>query len=130
MLVHQLAPITVGKDHQLGNNFIERCATLATSDSNYVVIHIKIEVDSIHLLWPESERLALSHACQLKLLRPLPQQRDVILVGILATALSECLLGDLCIEIIVSKIGCDRHPLDQRLGRGDRPCLRIQRRIE
>ena len=102
LLMHELAPAAVGKDHQLGHDLVEGRTALSAGDGDDVVDHIEIEVNAIILLGTQTETLALFHAPTLKYLRPLPEQSDVFLVGIITAALGQRLLAHMLIQLVVT----------------------------
>ena len=77
VLVHELAPGAVGKNHQLGDDLVERCTALAAHDTDNLVVHIKIEIDAVILLRPQAKAFAFLHPALLQHLGPLPKLGDL-----------------------------------------------------
>ena len=130
MLVHQLAPATISKDHQLCNDFVERRTALASRDGDDLVFNIKIEINPIRLLRLETKTLALDHAPLLQHLGPLPQLGDIFFVRIVTASGSKTLERDEFIEIVVTQVGSNRDRLGHGVGRQHRPVAGVERDIQ
>ena len=115
MVVQHLAPGTVGKDHQFGDDLIQRRATLAARHGDDVIFHIKVEIDAVILFRLQAKRFALLHAPLFQLLRPLPQHGEVGLVRVLSLAAGQGFLVDHVVELVVAQVAGDRHQLGARL---------------
>ena len=47
VVVHQFSPGAVGKNHQFGDDFIQRRAALSGHDRNHIVLDIKIVIGAV-----------------------------------------------------------------------------------
>src|SRR5450830_938475 len=55
MVGHELAPGTVGKNHQLGDDLVERRAALAARDGDDVIVDVEIKINAIILLGTQTK---------------------------------------------------------------------------
>eukprot|EP01022_Parablepharisma_sp_SALTPOND_P030346 TRINITY_DN760_c0_g2_i2.p1 TRINITY_DN760_c0_g2~~TRINITY_DN760_c0_g2_i2.p1 ORF type:complete len:1834 (-),score=673.82 TRINITY_DN760_c0_g2_i2:3861-9362(-) len=130
MVGHELAPGTVGEDHQLGHDLVQRRTATAAHDADHVILDVEVEVDAVVLFRTQAEALALDHAALLQHLHPLPQQGNLILVRIVAQVLGQRLFGDQRVEVVVAQVAGDRHQLGATLGGEHFPVGRIQRGVQ
>ena len=130
MLVHQFAPTAVGENHQLRDDLVEWRAALAPHDRNHVIVNVEIEVDTIILFRLQAKAFTLGHAALFKHLRPLPDQRDFLLVPVFAGAGSEVFFRDQRIEIVMPQIRGNRHGFSTAFQRNDGPVFGVQRGIQ